>query len=472
MFSISPDTRAESSRQALAIPGMPSELRTRHLAVLVHNLVTGGRIDDARALLAEASAAVQATDDIPGRFILELAESGLAYADGGFEQALELVAAALRSSAETGDETRAHLTRQWHCDILMMLDQLDEALLLAGEHVSEAQRHRHAWALQNIEKAHARYQLQLGRISDAAAMLRDRYAPDMAERVVSILDAAAVVALGRIAIHTGDQAQQRQTAKIAQVMLKRGAPSIRRQGAWLLALQAMAEGDLARAHQRLCAHGPEERMSILPLFPMDVGDEARLVHLALAVQDHDLAAHAAAVACDRASRNPTVRTHRAAAAHARGLLDHSSSELTEAVDLYEGGRRPLALASALEDFGVVAVDIGATDEGIGAFGRALVLFADCGAAWDAGRLRGRLRALGVRKRLVGAHRPEHGWAALTDSELAVARLVAEGLTNREVADRLFISRHTVSGHLRNVFAKLDVTSRVELTRRGLYDTDS
>jgi DNA-binding CsgD family transcriptional regulator len=57
-----------------------------------------------------------------------------------------------------------------------------------------------------------------------------------------------------------------------------------------------------------------------------------------------------------------------------------------------------------------------------------------------------------------------GWAAMTDSELAVARLVSQGLTNREVAERLFVSQHTVNGHLRRVFAKLDVNSRVELTR--------
>ncbi len=43
-------------------------------------------------------------------------------------------------------------------------------------------------------------------------------------------------------------------------------------------------------------------------------------------------------------------------------------------------------------------------------------------------------------------------------------LVAEGLTNRDVAARLFISPHTVSGHLKNVFTKLAINSRVELVR--------
>jgi DNA-binding CsgD family transcriptional regulator len=95
---------------------------------------------------------------------------------------------------------------------------------------------------------------------------------------------------------------------------------------------------------------------------------------------------------------------------------------------------------------------------------ALVLYAEAGATWDAGRVRSRLRDHGIRRRLVARGRPENGWAAMTDSELAVARLVAQGLTNREVAEQLFVSPHTVSSHLRSVFAKLDINSRLALTR--------
>ena len=72
--------------------------------------------------------------------------------------------------------------------------------------------------------------------------------------------------------------------------------------------------------------------------------------------------------------------------------------------------------------------------------------------------------LGVRRRLVPRERADTGWAAMTDSELAVARLVAQGLTNREVAEQLFVSPHTVSSHLRSIFAKLDINSRLALAR--------
>jgi DNA-binding CsgD family transcriptional regulator len=60
-------------------------------------------------------------------------------------------------------------------------------------------------------------------------------------------------------------------------------------------------------------------------------------------------------------------------------------------------------------------------------------------------------------------RPETGWTAMTDAEVAVARLVARGLTNRDVAERLFVSPNTVNSHLRQIFSKLQVNSRVALT---------
>ena len=67
-----------------------------------------------------------------------------------------------------------------------------------------------------------------------------------------------------------------------------------------------------------------------------------------------------------------------------------------------------------------------------------------------------------------AHRRQggaaNGWEALTDTERSVAQLVAEGLTNREAAERLFLSPHTVDFHLRSIFRKLGASSRVHLTR--------
>jgi transcriptional regulator of acetoin/glycerol metabolism len=65
-----------------------------------------------------------------------------------------------------------------------------------------------------------------------------------------------------------------------------------------------------------------------------------------------------------------------------------------------------------------------------------------------------------------AHDPAAGpdWASLTPTERSVAELIAEGATNREAAARMYLSRHTIDFHLRQIFRKLGVASRVELTR--------
>lgn len=55
-----------------------------------------------------------------------------------------------------------------------------------------------------------------------------------------------------------------------------------------------------------------------------------------------------------------------------------------------------------------------------------------------------------------------GWDSLTDAELKVVGLTAEGLTNREIAERLFVSRRTVATHLEHVFCKLGVSNRVRV----------
>src|SRR5258705_107273 len=73
------------------------------------------------------------------------------------------------------------------------------------------------------------------------------------------------------------------------------------------------------------------------------------------------------------------------------------------------------------------------------------------------------RARGERRRRRGP-RARFGWTSLTDTEHVIATLIGDGLTNREAAKRLFVSRFTVDAHLRRIFQKLDINSRVELAR--------
>ncbi len=62
-----------------------------------------------------------------------------------------------------------------------------------------------------------------------------------------------------------------------------------------------------------------------------------------------------------------------------------------------------------------------------------------------------------------------GWGALTEAEHGVAVLVAEGLSNPAIASRLCVSRHTVESHLKHAYAKLGISSRVELAGLALRE---
>ena len=94
---------------------------------------------------------------------------------------------------------------------------------------------------------------------------------------------------------------------------------------------------------------------------------------------------------------------------------------------------------------------------------ALEVFEDLGAARWAARATAELRASGETAR----RRDVSTATDLTAQERQVAALVRQGLSNRDAAARLFVSPRTVDFHLRNVFSKLGVTSRAELTSLSL-----
>jgi DNA-binding CsgD family transcriptional regulator len=464
MFGIPPDTRVAAGRQALALRGLPARLRAHHLAALFHNLLVGGRTEEAKAIQAETAAAVQASEDANSAFAFALAETVTAYVDGRYQDALDLTEQAARASIGTTDWARERLAQEWRCETRTVLDHVDDSLRLAANSIAAAQRDRNGWAIHIFEVWRGRQLHQLGRLDDARAILDGQFSAETGDRFVGALDAAGIVALGRVALHQGDGRLQRRTVRLARDLLEDATPNFRREAAWLLALQAMAAGDPGAARGWLCALGEDQRTAILPLFPIDVTDEPQLVRIALAADDDELAAVTAAQADRRAQLNPRVPTIVATAAHACGLLRANITDLERAVGLFATGPRPLARASALEDLGVARARASATDSAIEALDGALALYTEAGASWDAGRVRGRLRDHGVRRRLVARERADTGWGAMTDSELAVARRVAQGLTNREVAEQLFVSPHTVSSHLRSIFAKLDINSRLELAR--------
>ena len=89
------------------------------------------------------------------------------------------------------------------------------------------------------------------------------------------------------------------------------------------------------------------------------------------------------------------------------------------------------------------------------------------SAWEEGAGLSTEEAIAYAQRGRGERkRPASGWASLTPSEREVVRLVCEGLGNKDIATRLFVSPRTVQAHLTHVYNKLDLTSRVQLIQES------
>jgi DNA-binding CsgD family transcriptional regulator len=188
-----------------------------------------------------------------------------------------------------------------------------------------------------------------------------------------------------------------------------------------------------------------------------------LVRLALALGNRDVAAEVADAVAASADLAPDVPTVRSLALRCRGMLAGDVEPMLEAVLLARQVPLFVEHARACEDASTLLARSGRRDESAALLHEALELYEQAGAHAWAGRVRAQLRELGIHSAPRGSRiRPTGGWASLTNTELAVSRLVAEGLTNGAVARRLYISPHTVNSHLRHVFAKLGVSNRVAL----------
>ena len=216
---------------------------------------------------------------------------------------------------------------------------------------------------------------------------------------------------------------------------------------------ALAQGDLGRARDQVAAAPPEAADLPLLMAPAEVA-------VALATGDRDTArARAAAMlaAAERFGAPGALGVARRLVGQAIGGAD-GIEHLRAAIGPLERSPLRLDLAQALVELGAALRRANARAAAREPLRRGLDLAQRCGSEALTDQAMQELRATGARpRRLVLT-----GVESLTPSELRVARLVAEGRSNPEVAQALFVTRATVESHLAAVFRKLGVTSRDQL----------
>jgi tetratricopeptide (TPR) repeat protein len=143
-----------------------------------------------------------------------------------------------------------------------------------------------------------------------------------------------------------------------------------------------------------------------------------------------------------------------------GTLEREAGldDLREAVEVLRGSPARLEHAKALVALGAALRRAGSRAEAREPLREALDLAERCGGHALAERAQEELGATGARPR----HTVLHGVDALTASELRIARMAAEGLSNREIAQALFVTIRTVEMHLTHAYTKLEISSRTEL----------
>jgi DNA-binding CsgD family transcriptional regulator len=192
-----------------------------------------------------------------------------------------------------------------------------------------------------------------------------------------------------------------------------------------------------------------------------------LARTALAAGDRATAAAAAQAEADEASDEPTPLST-AATDHCRGLADGDPAPVLAAVAYYESAGRLADQAVALEDAAVLLAGQGDLTAARKAAGAAAGIYRDLGARWDLRRAAARLDPYGIRLPARSQRaRPARGWEALTRTETEIARLVATGQSNPDIAAELWLSRNTVQHHVSHILAKLGARSRMEIAREAL-----
>ncbi len=428
-----------------------------------------GDLDGAEASAQEARTAAASLGDPMTTSIAMTTLARVSESRGRLRDALLITDGAVRladdSPGRLGHRFPVRATQGY---ILIELDRLADArsALTTGMQISEELGVR--WPLASYQAFLAFERFTSGEWDDAIAELEASI--ELAEETGFIPSRIyAHGMLSMISLHRNDLGRAEQAAAAAARDLAGQGPGDRMTWAeWPRALILEALGKPGQALGIMTGIWDMYASSGIVVDYPALG--ADLVRVALAAGDAGLARRASVAVTDVAARND-VPWMTGAALHCRGLAEDDAEVLQAAAAAYARGSRPLGRALACHDAGTALARLGQTDRARPLLDEAIGIYERLGAARDLARADATLRDVGVRRGRRGARqRPQIGWHSLTPTELTVAGLVAEGLSNPRIGERLYVSHRTVQTHLAHIFAKLDISSRAQLaaevTRRS------
>jgi DNA-binding CsgD family transcriptional regulator len=449
--------RVEENRRALRLRDISEVTRARHLAWLAYNLMFQKQGGQQRAAANEAAAAAASTGDLEATILanltLALLDCGEGYA-GRSVRRLEEVCALPR----TGDVTVARLLAAMHYSLLLaVVGRLDEAAAQVADGIEQARRAGNAMALETWATFDGVVHLTAGRLSAARAAAESL--PRPGPTAVSELDMIRMVILAEVAARTDDRTLLQQMLNDARDAYPTGSYKVRRGAAYILALAAWQRDDVHDAVRWL----GDIALFESPIWPQVLDQVILSARVASAAGDAGLRARVLQATELLEGERPAVPLFTGVAGYARGILEGDAQALVAAADVLHASSRPLLYAAAAEDAGAELARTDHGDEAVDQLNAAFDTYLHHEALADARRVGRELRRLGVQRRLVSP-RVKTGWNSLTDSELKVVHLIAEGATNSSVAQQLHLSLHTVKTHVHNAFAKLGINSRAQLTQ--------
>ena len=449
--------------RALATPGISARHRARLLVLAARTHSHLGEAETAGRVAAAALAAASQTGDNWAigwaLHVLTLVTA----AQGQMADALPLFDRALTVTQADPALTDLRLLLQINKAVTMSgLDRYEDAFVAARQARHLADRAGTVVRLAQAHSALGQLLFDTGRWDDAMAEVEVLH-EDLNEPGAACCDHGIAAV---ICFHRGEITAARSHLAVAVPHAKRIGHRVVGTLALARSLDCEQAGALPEALAVLTAgfaDKTEELEEIEDLFADAVRLAAQIGDLGTAKA---IAGHAVALAAES-----EIPHRQANALYCSGLLDHDATRLLAAADRYSDATRPLLSATALEAAAGDFVCTGDRDQARAAFTRAVEIYTSLGAVTDVARLRTRFRAHGIRRAPHAKHRQARsGWDSLTPAETKIAALVEGGLTNPEIAAKLFLSRRTVATHVSHILKKLDVHSRIDIAREAALRT--